>query len=101
MTTLKFIISLLTTIFFLASCSRTCRLSEKENEWMPYEGNETLVFNSNSGDTDTIFFLKKHREIADADIYFPWSDKYELISIFCKHSDPSAPDGEHRYLENN
>ena len=67
---------------------------------MPYNGNETLVFNSNTGDTDTIFFLEKHTEIADADMYSPWSNKYEIISIFCKHSDPSPPDGKHRYLEN-
>lgn len=67
---------------------------------MPYEGKETLVFSSNTGDTDTIFFLEKHSGFAEADIYSAWSDKYQLISIFCKHSDPSLPDGQHRYLEN-
>jgi hypothetical protein len=99
MTTPKFIIAFMT-ILVLTSCSRTYRLSEKDNKWMSYNGNETLVFNSNTGDKDTIFFLGKHTEIADADMYSPWSDKYEVISIFCKHSDPSPPDGKHRYLEN-
>ena len=99
MTTPKFIIALLA-FSLLTSCSRTYRLSEDDLKWMPYKGNEILVFNSNTGDTDTIFFLKKHIEIADADIYSPWSDKYELVSIFCKHTDPWPPDGRHRYLEN-
>lgn len=99
MTTPKFIIAL--SIFsLLTSCSRTYRLSEDDLKWMSYKGNEILVFNSNTDDTDTIFFLKKHTEIADADIYSPWSDKYEVVSIFCKHTDPWPPDGRHRYLEN-
>ena len=87
MTTPKFIIALLA-ILVLPSCSRTYRLSEKDNKWMPYNGNETLVFNSNTGYTDTIFFLEKHTEIVDADMYSPWSHQYEIILIFCKHSDP-------------
>lgn len=81
------------------SCSRTYNLTPNDYAWMPYKGNETLIFNSNIGDTDTIFFLKK-------DTFFVYSDplavngiKYEEVAIFCQHSDPSPPDGKHRYLE--
>ena len=91
---------ILSTLFFLTSCIKTYRLSEKDLKWMPYKGNETLVFSSNTGSTDTIFLLKKYTDIGDVDIYSLWSDKTEQISIFCKHTDPWPPDGRHRYLKN-
>ena len=67
---------------------------------MPYRGTETLVFNSNTGDADTIFFLKKDTLIAYPEAQSLNGITYEEVSIFCKHSDPAPPDGNHRYLEN-
>ena len=48
----------------LTSCRGTYRLSDNDYSWMPYQGNETLVFSSNSGNIDTIFLLKKDTLIA-------------------------------------
>src|SRR5207249_5142453 len=99
MNTPKFVIALL--IFsFLTSCHNTYRLSENDYGWMPYKGNETLVFSSNTGDTDTIFFLKKDTLIAYPEAQSLNGKTYEVVSIFCRHSDASPPDGNHRYLEN-
>jgi hypothetical protein len=66
---------------------------------MPYQGNEILVFSSNTGDIDTIFFLKKDTLWGLPDPIFE-TVKYEQVAIFCRHSDPSPPDGKHRYLDN-
>jgi hypothetical protein len=68
---------------------------------MPYKGNETLVFRSNAGVTDTIFLLKKDTMIAYPEAQAIINEHTcQLVSIFCKHSDPSPPDHQHRYLEN-
>jgi len=67
---------------------------------MPYEGNETLVFSSNTGDTDTIFFLKKDTLIAYPEAQALNGRTYEVVRIFCRHSDVWSPDGSHRYLDN-
>lgn len=67
---------------------------------MPYRGDEILVFSSNKSDTDTIFFLKKDTLIAYPEAQNPFGITYQVVSIFCKHSDPSPPDRQHRYLEN-
>ncbi len=99
MTTPKLIISLLT-ISLLTSCRWTYRLSEKEHSWMPYKGNETLLFSSNTGDTDTIFFLQKDTLIAYPEAQSLNGNTYEVVRIFCRHSDASPPDGNHRYLDN-
>ena len=99
MTTPKFIIALLT-ISFLTSCRGTYRLSEKEHDWIPYKGNEILVFSSNTGDTDTIFFLQKDTLIAYPEAQSLNGKTYEVVRIFCRHSDTWPPDGKHRYLDN-
>jgi hypothetical protein len=82
------------------SCGRHYELSANDDKWMPYSGNEILVFNSNNGETDTIFFLKKDISTAYPEAQNPFGTTYEEISIFCRHSDPDPPDGQHRYLEN-
>ena len=87
-------------ISFLMSCGQTNRLSEEDYKWMPYKGNETLVFKSNTGDTDTVFLLKKDTLLAYPEAQSLNGIKYEVVSIFCKHSDPYMPGGKHRYLKN-
>ncbi|MBC6368717.1 hypothetical protein DDT91_18155 [Algoriphagus sp. AK58] len=64
-------------------------------------GNETLVFSSNTGDTDTIFLLQKDTLIAYPEAQSFNGKTYEVVSIFCRHSDPWPPDDKHRYLDNN
>src|SRR4051812_44815922 len=99
MTTPKFIAFALVTIC-LTSCGKTRRLSDKDFQWMPYKGSETLVFASNTGENDTVFLLKKDTLIAHPEAQSLNGSEYEVVSIFCKHSDPAPPDGDHRYLEN-
>ncbi len=98
MTALKFIIALLI-IHFLTSCRETYRLSEKEHGWMPYQGNEILVFSSNTGDTDTIFLLKMDTLIAYPKAQSVNGKTYEVVSIFCSHTDPLQDSG-YRYIDN-
>jgi len=58
------------------------------------------VFKSNSGETDTIFLLKKDTMIAYPEAQAINGHTYQLVSIFCRHSDPWPPDLQHGYLEN-
>ena len=97
----KKLILFLFSILFLVSCGQTNKLSEDDYKWMPYKGDETLVFASNKGDTDTIFLLNKDTVLAYAEPQSVNGIKYEVVSVFCKHSDSNMPDGKHRYLKNN
>ena len=91
MTTPKFII-LVSAIFYFTSCRETFRLSEQEHEWMPYKGNETLVYASNTGDTDTIFFLKKDTLIAYPEAQSLNGKTYEVVSIIARYSNGVSSD---------
>jgi len=90
-------ITILLTLFSFLSCERRHNLSKTEFDWMPYKGSETLVFTSNIGDKDTIFLLKKDTLIAYPEAQNPFGKTYEVVSLFCKHTDPAYSD---RYIEN-
>jgi hypothetical protein len=96
---LKFIIAGLT-IVFLTSCRRTNRLSDDDYKWMPYKGNETLVFNSNKGDIETFFFIRKDTLLAYPEAQSLNGIKYEVVSVFCKHSGKWDGAQGYRYSEN-
>jgi hypothetical protein len=98
MTVTRFIISTLVLIV-LTSCSKTIRLADKDFRWIPYKGSETLVFGSNTGDTDTIFFLGTNRQTVPSDPLDVFPTNLEHFTIAARHSDPSPPGGNHRYLE--
>lgn len=87
-------------ILFLVSCGQTNRLSEEDYLWMPYKGEETLVFKSNTGETDSIFLIKKDTLLAYPEAQSINGIKYEVVSVFCKHSDPNILYDKQRYLEN-
>ncbi|MEO5946608.1 MAG: hypothetical protein ABIP79_07295 [Chitinophagaceae bacterium] len=91
----------LISIILLISCTQTNKFSEEDYEWIPYKGNETLVFKSNTKEVDTIFILRKDTSVSYAEPQSVNGTKHEVISIFCKHSDSNMPDGKHRYLKNN
>jgi len=93
----KHYILILFPVLILLSCGQTNKLSESDRLWMPYKGNEMLVFKSNAGDIDTIFFIRKDTLWGYPDPALS-TNKYEEVAIFSKHSDPYAIDG-HRYLE--
>ena len=59
---------------------------------MPYKGNETLVFSSNTGDTDTIVFIKKDTLIAYPEAQALNGKTYEVVRIFAKYSNGASRD---------
>ena len=85
---------------FLMYCGHLNKLKKEDYEWMPYSGHETLVYRSNIGDMDTIFLLKKDTLIAYPEAQSLNGMTYEVLSVFCRHSDPNLPSDNHRYLEN-
>lgn len=98
MNTPKIILTFLISIF-LISCGKTIRLTDKDFRWIPYKGNETLVFNSNVGDADTIFLLGTDRQTSPSDPLDAFPTNLDHFTIASRHSDPSPPSGNHRYLE--
>jgi hypothetical protein len=82
----------------LVSCKWIVRLSEEDLSWMPYEGNEVLIFKSSTGEVDTIFLIGKGMMESIVDPIFSLKD-YEIIKIFSKHTDPFAKNSQHRYLQ--
>lgn len=86
-------------LFLLVSCGQTKKLSKEDRMWMPYKGNETLVFKSNNGLRDTVFLLRKDTLWGYANPALS-TKKYEELAIFCKHTDSYSNEGEHRYLKN-
>jgi hypothetical protein len=94
------IILLLFSNFFLVSCGQINKLSKEDYKWIPYEGNETLIFKSNTGERDTIFLLKKDTTLAYPEAQSVNGIKYEVVSIICKHSDYKMPSGTHAYITN-
>ncbi len=87
-------------IVLLCGCRTTNRLTEDDLRWIPYEGNEILVFNSDSGESDTIFLLGISRYINPSDPLDIFPKKLEHLTILARSSDPNPPRGvEHRYLE--
>jgi hypothetical protein len=99
MTTTRFTISLFIFIV-LTSCGKNIKLTAKDLRWIPYKGNETLVFGSNTGDTDTIFLLGTNRQTVPSDPLDVFPTNLEHFTIASRQSDPSPPSGNHRYLEN-
>ncbi len=87
-------------VILLASCgTRYHVLSAEDIQWMPYNGHETLVFHSNNGKTDTIFFLKKDETVAYPEAQAVNGVTYQVQSIFAKHSDSIAGNVGRRYIE--
>lgn len=51
--------------FLATSCgSKTYRFKDGDFEWIPYKKADTLVFTSNTGDTDTLFIKAPNRYMA-------------------------------------
>src|SRR4051812_48758172 len=74
-------------------------LKEKYFRWMPYKGNETLIFKADSNRVDTIFLTGGVRRWALNDPLAEEADKYETYVITNKYSDPFLYNVQHRYLE--
>lgn len=55
--------SIFLTLLITSCGSKTYRFKESDFEWIPYKGNETLIFASNTGDTDTLFIKNPKRHV--------------------------------------
>src|SRR5436190_8074493 len=84
-------------LLLLTSCSKTIKLSEDDFKWIPYKGNETLVFNSSTGDADTIFLVGTDQHSNPSDPLDVFPTKLEHFTILAKYSDPSS--SHQRYLK--
>lgn len=82
------------------SCSRTRNLSQSDYEWIPYRGNDTLIFASNTGGIDTIFILKKDTIWDYPDAQSSVGLQCEVVRVFCQHTDSVIQDKSVRYLGN-
>ena len=81
------------------SCGQKRELSKEDRSWMPYKGNETLIFNSNDTLKDTIFLLRKDTLWGYPDPALSLN-KYEELAIFCKHTDSYSNKDKPSYLKN-
>ena len=88
-------------LMLLASCSWKRHLSKKDYEWMPYKGNEVLVYVSNLGNRDTISLLEKDTIWSYPEAQAIVGFEGELVRVFCKHSDTVIQDRSIQYIENN
>ena len=86
-------------LLLIAGCVKKILLTDKALKWIPYKGNETLVFNSNTGETDTIFLTGANRQLVPNDPLAVFPKNLDHFSISARHSDPSPPNENQRYLE--
>jgi len=98
MNTPKFFVAFLF-LLFITGCDKKILLTDKALKWIPYKGNETLIFNSNTRDTDTIFLLGANRQLVPSDPLDVFPTNLDHFSISARHSDPCPPSGNQRYLE--
>lgn len=79
----------------LISCSNHYKLKKDDIKYIPYKGNEILVFKSDKNRMDTIFLkgMSNFNGCGDPLDFFP--DKCEGISLNCTRTDPNYD----RYLE--
>lgn len=81
----KQLVPILFSFILLVSCGRTNMLSKEDYSWMPYTGDETLVFRANTGELDTIYLLKKDTMLAYPEAQSISGIKYEVVAVFCNH----------------
>jgi len=71
------------------SCgSKTYKLSDSDFDWVPYKGKDTLVFTSNTGDTDTLFLRngKRYMDYKVDPLSMTPSDSTENFDISYKYN---------------
>ena len=83
-------------------CGKSYRFSEDDLRWQPYKGGELLVFQSDSGELDSIWIgeLPEATMVSNDHDWQLFPDKFEVVSVRARFSDPSPPAGtRHRYLK--
>ncbi|HEX7906264.1 MAG TPA: hypothetical protein VF487_20460 [Chitinophagaceae bacterium] len=79
----------------IVSCSRSYHLERGDLKYIPYKGNEILVFKSDNNRMDTTFLTGKGKGSGCAGSQELFPDECEGISINCTRTDPNYD----RYLE--
>jgi hypothetical protein len=79
----------------IVSCSKHYRLKKNDKKYIPYKGNEILIFYSDKNREDTIFLTGVGNGSGCAGSQDPFPDKCDGISINCTRTDPNYD----RYLE--
>lgn len=82
-------------ILSVISCGKSYKLKKGDLDYIPYKGNETLVFESDQGHADTIFLSGTHPFNGCGDPLAIFPDKCEGIMMTCTHTDPNYD----RYLD--
>ena len=97
MKTIAYIFTHCLLMTILVSCSSHYKLKKDYIKYIPYKGNEVLVFHSDNQRMDTIFLkgLSKFNGCGDPLAISP--DKCDGISLNCTRTDPNYD----RYLEGN
>ncbi len=98
MTFQKFtILSLILIVLF--ACGKNIKLTDKDFRWVPYKGNEILVYTSNTGDTDTLFLKGPTRESAPTDPLDVFPTNCDIFSIGMKYYDKDLSNYNRNYQE--
>jgi hypothetical protein len=85
---------LITTII---SCSSHLKLLKDNRKYIPYEGNEILVFQSDSNRMDTVFLKGIEKVNGCYDSLSLFTNQCGSLNLICKRTDPNYD----RYLDGN
>lgn len=83
----------------MTSCVTTYRIEESEFDYVPYQGNEVLIFESIKGEIDTVV-LKKYKNWTRTERvpYRVFHNRYEHYGIQLMHTNPSVADSTSDFL---
>jgi hypothetical protein len=79
----------------IISCSKHHKLKKSDINYIPYKGNEVLVFHSDKNRVDTIFLKGMSKFNGCSDPLDMYPDKCDGIRVNCTRTDPNYD----RYLE--
>ena len=85
---MRLFITLLFALILTSCGNKTYKLSDKDFDWIPYQGKDTLVFTSTFGDTDTLFLRngKKYREYQVDPLSLRPPDSTETYDVSYKYN---------------
>jgi|SRR5688572_27482034 len=81
-------------IFNMLGCTKTYKLTADDLKLNPYKGGEILVFNSNQGETDTIFVLEVRKHKARIDPLSTVPQFKEKLEVVVQYTNPIAYGGK-------
>ena len=79
-------------LFITASCSFTYKIPDDDYSLIPYKGDETLAFKSNTGETDTVFLEGINRYSSPRDQWHSFWRNAEYYEILSERTDPVYSD---------